>query len=194
MAIFIKGRTTCRICRQVLTSSAVMVGFPNMALASGLEEIADSCVHRSCLDAHPRHEELARAWAQHWLAQAERAGAQSSIQPQGVIIFNKKRFTFATLESFVVIEDPWDAFDRLRAFFGSFDGREPLSVATPWNTYELAPSASATHLLVTANHRSGTTLRATPESTVIDHVFTPARWIGFRLAWKALETTPACSS
>jgi len=194
MAIFIKGKTTCRICGQVLTSGAVMVGFPNMAMPSGLEELADSCVHRSCLDAHPRHDELSQAWAQHCVAQAQRAGAQGLINPHGVVIFSKKRFTFAALESFVVIEDQLDALDPLRVFFGSFDERERLSVATPWSTYELASSASGVHLLITANPTPGTALRATQESALLDHVFTPASWTGFGLAWKALETTPALSS
>lgn len=191
MAIFIKGKTTCRICGQVLTSSAGMVGFPNMELPAGLGKLGDSCLHRSCLDAHARRDELLQAWKQHWMVQAERAGADASVNQHGVVIFNKRRFTFAALESFVEFEDQVEVFDQLRAFFGSFNGREQLSTATTWNTYELVPRAAGTCLLVTTNAAPAMALRATQESAVLDSEFTAERWAGFALAWQATESRPA---
>ena len=188
MAIFIKGKTTCRICGQVFTSSAGMVGFPNMELPAGLGELGDSCLHRSCLDAHARRDELLQAWKQHWIAQAERAGTEASVNQYGVVIFNKRRFTFAALDSFVELEDQVEVFNQLRAYFASFNGREPLSTVTTWNAYELAPSAAGTRLLVTANPSPSTTLRATQENTVLDYEFTAERWMGFARGWGDLAS------
>ena len=183
MAIFIKGKTTCRICGQVLTSNAGMVGFPSTELPAGLGELGDSCLHRSCLDAHARRDELLQAWKQHWLAQAERAGADASVNRHGVVIFNKRRFTFAALDSFVELEDQMEVFDQLRAFFASFNGREPLSTVTTWNAYELAPSSVGVRLLMTASASPSAALRATQESVVLDYEFTAERWTGFVHGW-----------
>jgi hypothetical protein len=188
MAIFIKGKTTCRICGQVLTSSAGMVGFPNMELPSALGELGDSCLHRSCLDTHARREELLNAWKQHWLAQAERAGVAAPVNQHGVVIFNKRRFTSAALDSFVELEDQAEVFEQLRAFFASFNGCEPLSTVTTWNAYELTPGAVGTRLLVTANASSSTALRATEESAVLDYEFTAALWTGFVHGWGDLAS------
>ena len=188
MAIFIKGKTTCRICGQVFTSSADMVGFPNMELPIGLEALGDSCLHRSCLDTHARRDELLEAWTQHWLAQTERVGTEVSGNRHGVLIFSKRRFTFAALETFVEVEDHVEAFNRLRAFFMSFNGRETLSTVTTWNTYELAPVAVGVRLRVMANAAPTTTLRATQESAVLDYEFTTERYEGFALGWTDLAS------
>lgn len=186
MAIFIKGRTTCRICGKVLTSSASMVGFPHMELPRGLQELADSCLHRSCLDEHARRGELLQAWRQHWLAQTERAGAEASVNRHVAVFFHKRRFTFAAMDSFVEIEDQAEAFDQLRAFFPSFDGHERLSAVTTWNTYELAPGVMGTRLLVTANTSPSAALRAPQENAVLDYEFTAERWVAFVRGWGEL--------
>lgn len=186
MAIFIRGKTTCRICGQVLMSNAGMVGFPSMELPPGLGELGDSCLHRNCLDAHPRHGELLQAWKHHWLVQAERAGADTAVNRNGVVIFNKKRFTFAALGSFVELEDQVEVFGQLRSFFTSFNKRELLSTVTAWNAYELAPSSVGARLLVTANILPSAALRATQESTMLDYEFTAERWTGFIRGWSDL--------
>ncbi|TFW33243.1 hypothetical protein [Massilia horti] len=183
MAIFIEGKTRCRICGQVIIPSAVMVGFPNVELPTGLETLADSCLHRRCLDAHPRHVELLQEWQQHWLAQAERGRIDASVNEHGVVIFRKRRFTFAALDSFVVLEDELAVFDQLKMFFISFDKREPASTVTAWNTYELTPSEVGARLHVSANPALATTLRATQESVIIDYEFTGERWSKFALGW-----------
>jgi hypothetical protein len=188
MAIFIKGKTTCRICGQVLTANAGMVGFPSMGLPSGLGELGDSCLHRNCLDAHARHDELLQAWRQHWLAQAERAGADASVNRHSVVLFNKRRFMFVALDSFVELEDQVEVFDQLQAFFASFNEREPLSTVTAWNAYKLAPDSVGTRLLVTANASPSAALRVTQESAVLDYEFTTERWTGFVHGWSDLAS------
>ncbi|MFT3777548.1 MAG: hypothetical protein QM772_04575 [Ottowia sp.] len=188
MAIFIKGKTRCRICGQVLTSNAGIVGFPNTKLPVGLGELADSCVHRSCLDAHARRDELLQAWKQHWLAQAELAGADALVNRHGVFIFNKRRFTFAALDSFIELEDQLEVLDQLRVFFSSFNGREQLSTVTTWNTYELTPSSVGARLLVTANALPSAALRAAQENAVLDYACTGERWTGLVHGWGELTS------
>jgi hypothetical protein len=183
MAIFIKGKSSCRICGQVLTSNAGMVGFPTMELPAALGELGDSCLHRGCLDAHARRDELLQAWSQHWQAQAEQAGTDVSVNRHGVVIFNKRRFTFAAADSFVELEENLEAFDQLQAFFASFSGRESLSTVTPWNAYELAPSSEGARLLVTANVSPSAAPRATQERAVLDYEFSAERWAGFVHGW-----------
>ena len=185
MAIFIKGKTTCRICGDVLTSGATMVGFPNVRLPVGLEEIADSCVHRSCLDSHARRDELLQAWRRSWVAQAERAPAQASVNQHCVVLFYPKRFVLAALESFVDIEEALESFDQLRAFFGSFNGSERLSTVASWNAYELAPNGAGTRLLVTRNAAPGAAF-SVQDDAVLDYEFNEQRMTSFLDGWASL--------
>lgn len=188
MAIFINGKTMCRICGQALTSSAGMVGLPSMELPPGLDELGDSCLHRSCLDVHARRDDLLQAWKQHWLTQADRTGAHASVNRHCVVIFSKRRFTFAALDSFIELEDQVEVFDQLRAFFGSFNGREPLSTATTWNVYELTPGSLGARLLVKANALPSAALRSTQESAVLDYEFTAERLTEFIHGWGDLAS------
>jgi len=191
MAIYIQGKTICRICGRMLTSSAGLVGFPNIELPPGLGKLADSCVHRSCLDTHIRHNELLQAWKQHWLAQAERSGAYASVNLNGVAIFNGRRFTFTALDSFIELEDTAEAFEQLRTFFASFNGHEALSTMTAWNEYQLAPGTGGTQLMVTANTSPSTAIRATQDGAMLDYEFTAERWTKFAHGWGALNSRPA---
>ena len=186
MAIYVKGKTTCRICGQVLASSAVMVGFPNTKLPVGLEALADSCLHRACLDAHTRRDEISQAWSQHWVAQAERAPSHASITKHAVMLFYSRRFVFAALESFVDIEEALESFDRLKAFFGSFVGSERLSTVASWNTYELVPDESGTRLMVTRNSAATTTSGTSQDDVVLDYKFTPQLMALFADGWAGL--------
>lgn len=186
MAIYVKGKTTCRICGQVLTPSAVMVGFPNTKLSFGLESLADSCLHRTCLDVHPRRDELVQAWRQHWVAQAERASSHASINEHAVMLFYPKRFVFAALDSFVDLEEALDSFDRLKAFFGSYTGRERLSAVASWNAYELVPDESGTRLVVIRNSAAGAA-SVLQDGAVLDYKFTPQLMASFAGGWAALE-------
>lgn len=185
MAIFIRGKTTCRICRQVLTSGAHTVGFPNWELPAWLGELADRCTHRSCLDAHSQRDDLLQAWEQHWKAQTKQAGTGALVNQHGLVIFKKRTFTFVALDTFVEIEDQVEVFDQLRIFFSSFDGHERLSTATAWNTYVLERVPSRIRLLITANPAPATAPQTTWEGPMLEYEFIAERWAGFACGWQA---------
>lgn len=188
MGIFIKDKTICRICGQVIASSAGMVGFPNTGLPTGLEELGDSCLHRSCLDTHVRRDDLLQMWRQHWLEQAKNTSTSAAITRHSVVIFNKKRFVFAALDTFVELEDQLEEFSKLQKFFVSFDGCDSLSAVTTWNTYKLTAGAVGTRLLVTLNSAPSITLRVVQESTVLDYDFMAKQWEGFVAGWAQLAS------
>jgi hypothetical protein len=187
MAIFIKGKTTCRICGQVLTSSAVIVGVPNMKLPEGLEKLGDSCAHRACLDSHPRRDEIQLAWKQHWVAQAGRAPLQAAVNEHAVALFYPKRFVFAALDSFIDFEEAMESFDQLQGALGSSDGRERMSLAAAWNTYELDPTPSGSRLVIAANPAPENSRRSAEDSALLDYEFTSQRWAAFAQGWAGLK-------
>ena len=187
MAIFVKGRTTCRICSLTISSADEMVGMPIFPLPSGLQELADSCLHRRCLDEHPRREELLLAWQQHWRAQAKVPGLKASVNPHGALIFRGARFMFAAMDTFVYLEEASGALNELATFFVAFNSRERASLVAAWNTYALEPRSGGVRLLVTQNPPAPGTLRATDDTLLLDYEFSAASWKSFVDAWADLD-------
>ena len=183
MAIFIQGKTTCRICSQPLQTRAEMTGMPLLQLPHGLQDLADSCVHRRCLDAHKRRDEILQAWQQHWQTQAIVPGLQALANRHGIVVFRSRHFAFAALDSFVAFEEAASSFNLVRAFFTSFDRREPLSAEAAWNTYELLPTPVGVRLTATSNPPAPGASSVLQDRLLMDYEFTSERWVAFATAW-----------
>ena len=183
MAIFIQGKTTCRLCGSAIERGAEMVGLPHMPLPSGFQDLGNSCLHRRCLDAHPMRADFVQAWQQHWRAQATAPGVKASVSPHGVAIFISSRFVFAAAGSFVTFEEATGSFEALRGFFKSFDGSRQACVVAAWNTYEATPTPDGVRLLVTDNPPPPGVQRVSQDPLLVDAGFTHARWGSLARAW-----------